>query len=248
MADLPSIAQRYNDIQVAANAPVTESLVRQGGSNDNFLLDLFGILDGETATAGVFADIINAFTLINSHQMTLVFTIPGNGLHAVGTFPTIPFIDFDFYTTSGRISQGAGRGPRDVFQHSVDGGPFTVPGGSIITPASTSNIGGQFGDATNKADDSGSVLGGSAGAPNSMNPALIDITGLNDPAQRLGQDAVLGVTGYESKMRQSAIQRSFTLSWRDGASHDVRVYTEGGTGVEVYLKYRLNAESQYLRF
>lgn len=98
MADLPSVTDRLNDTEIAANAPLTETLMRRVGSNINFLLDFLGISDGETSPSGDLNEFIAALTLMGTHTMDAqaTFTVE-TGVNAIGTFTTQKFVNQVFY-------------------------------------------------------------------------------------------------------------------------------------------------------
>jgi hypothetical protein len=52
MPNLISQANRLNDFEINNNKPITSGLLRRFGSSVNFLLDLVGANDGDTATSG----------------------------------------------------------------------------------------------------------------------------------------------------------------------------------------------------
>ncbi len=97
MADLPTIADRINDIEVSANAPLSESVNRRYGSNINFILDFLGVSDGETSPTGTLSDLSQAVALADSHTMDLQLNITANGLFSIGTFTQPKFLNQVFY-------------------------------------------------------------------------------------------------------------------------------------------------------
>lgn len=100
MADLPNFADRVNDVEVSANAPITESLHRKYGSNINFLLDFLGISDGETSPSGGLSDLATAVDLISNHtlDLQLQFTAvqPATDF-VIGTYNPIQFVNQIIY-------------------------------------------------------------------------------------------------------------------------------------------------------
>lgn len=108
MADLPVLADRVNDIEVSANAPITESLHRKYGSNINYLLDFLGVSDGDTTPSGALSDFSQALELVNSHTMSLEAstTTTATGVFNVGTFNKINFINRYFYFVVSNTSGG----------------------------------------------------------------------------------------------------------------------------------------------
>lgn len=101
MADLPTLADRLNDVEVSADAPLTETFFRRVGSNINFLLDFLGVTDGATSPSGDLQEFINAITTISGHTMDSQVTF---GLQAgvvnVGTFTTQKYVNQVFYLRS----------------------------------------------------------------------------------------------------------------------------------------------------
>lgn len=89
MADLPSIAQRLNDIEINNNAPVSSQTFRRKGSTINYILDFLGINNGSTLSgpnSGL--NIFSApqsfsysftFTNANAGQTINLFTFQGGG-------------------------------------------------------------------------------------------------------------------------------------------------------------------------
>jgi len=99
MADLPTVADRLNDTEITANAPLTETLMRRIGSNINFLLDFLGVSDGATAPSGSLNELAQAVDTIDNHTIDLQTTIlPGSsGTVSVGTFVLEKFVNQIFY-------------------------------------------------------------------------------------------------------------------------------------------------------
>lgn len=58
MANLTSIAQRLNDVEINNNAPVSSQTQRRVASSVNFLLDLVGAVDSATSTTGALGTIL----------------------------------------------------------------------------------------------------------------------------------------------------------------------------------------------
>ena len=100
MANLPTVANRLNDIEISSNGPQTESLWRRVGSNVNFLLDFLGVVNGETDPTGTLSDLSQAVELASTHTMDLQLTIPNgaaNGVFNIGTFTQKKFLNQIFY-------------------------------------------------------------------------------------------------------------------------------------------------------
>lgn len=88
MADLPSIANRLNDVEINNNAPVSSQTFRRVGSDINYLLDLVGANNGDTNPTGPLGIILRPvatitynYTLTNSPLNTdiTLFTFTGGG-------------------------------------------------------------------------------------------------------------------------------------------------------------------------
>ena len=100
MADLPTLADRVNDVEVSANAPITEALHRKYGSNINFLLDFLGVTDGETSPSGSLNDLAQAVETAANHTMDSQLVIAngaGNAVRTIGTFTQQRFLNQVFY-------------------------------------------------------------------------------------------------------------------------------------------------------
>lgn len=72
MADLVSLAQRLNDVEINNDAPVSSQTFRRVGSDINFLLDYLGIDNGDTLggpTTG-----LNVFSAVQSFSYSYTFT------------------------------------------------------------------------------------------------------------------------------------------------------------------------------
>jgi len=237
MADLPSIAQRINDIQVAANAPITESTQRTLGSDINFLLDFLGITNGETSTSGIISEFISALDTIRNHTMNLEFTHPGSGAHNIGTYTQIPYLDHVFWVESNSVTGNEPITSSGFSPHvSYDSGTtFKHINASLVTPSNTT-IGGT---------DSPKVAGTKTDYP------VASTDNATTQAYRQFSSIFFGNTGYEHRMRSSQWQEFGVVSWRD------MPVTTGGTVVKYfsnqsansykfYLSYRFNLESAFL--
>ena len=99
MADLPNFADRMEDTEIAANAPITETLMRKFGSNINFILDFLGVTDGSTSPSGSLSDLSQAVDTADNHIMDLQVTLPKGtaGFTNVGTFSREKFLNQVFY-------------------------------------------------------------------------------------------------------------------------------------------------------
>ena len=84
MADLPTIAQRLNDVEINNNAPVTSQTNRRIGSSINFLLDFLGVANGETTAAGALGKVGEAKQTITWAVTPQV--IPAGGFITLFTF------------------------------------------------------------------------------------------------------------------------------------------------------------------
>ncbi len=237
MADLPTVADRINDIEVSSNAPQTETLWRRIGSNINILLDAFGLADGDTSAAGDLNDLTIALSTIRAHTMTLQFTNPGNGLHTIGSFAQIPFVDFIFWAEDlgTDVSPGSGSGARLVPIISYDSGvSFKHINASKVTPSVTSV-------------SSSASLGKAGGTRSDYVPPT---TTPSAAAFDRFFDAALGIIGFEHRMRTEAWQVIATIDWRDmpaaAGSTVLDYYNEGAGTTKFYLQYKLNLESAFL--
>lgn len=237
MADLPTIADRLNDIEISASAPVTETLWRRFGSNINFILDFLGVSDGDTTASGDLSDFAQALSTIRSHTLALQFTNPSTGTHTIGSFAQIPFVDFVFLAEDldVPISPGVLSGSRIVPQVSYDSGvTFKHINASKVDPSSTTLV---ATTSAGKIDGTNSSYGGPTTTPSAA------------PFDQFF-DAAVGAMGFEHRMRLEAWRQFATISWRDmpaGAGTTVLKYTTTGPGaVKFYLKYQLNVESMFL--
>jgi len=64
MPNLISQANRLNDVEINNNKPVTSGVFRRIGSSVNFLLDLVGANDGDTATTGPLGTLLTSPEII----------------------------------------------------------------------------------------------------------------------------------------------------------------------------------------
>jgi hypothetical protein len=101
MALLPNLAKRLNDIEIAANAPLTESLMRKFGSNINLLLDFLGLADDSNSASGDLSDLVNAISFIQANPFSLQATInPVNALQTninIGTYTKQKYVNQIFH-------------------------------------------------------------------------------------------------------------------------------------------------------
>lgn len=225
MADLPSIADRVNDIEVAANAPLTESLFRKKGSDINLLLDFLGITDGSTAVTGVLADLLNAVVTVEGHSLTKQVAAPTNTTTVVGTYNQIKYVDRVFYARNeGFASDDAV--PR-AFMKQIDGGPIVDFNAARSTPSNTTTQIATFPEAI-------SILGTTG-----VEPPVLGQTNITTARKRFFDGAV-GSIGFESAMRSDEWAELGTLSWREfNNSAVVRTYHESGTA-HIYMAYKFN--------
>lgn len=88
MANLPSIAQRLNDVEINNNAPVSSQTMRRVGSDINYLLDLVGANNGDTNPTGPLGTILQptqnisfSTTIVSAQNNTDVpiFSFTGGG-------------------------------------------------------------------------------------------------------------------------------------------------------------------------
>lgn len=71
MANLPTIGQRLNDVEINNNKPVASQVFRRIGSNINFLLDFLSITDGSSSPGGgAFNQFSSPQSLTYSHTFT----------------------------------------------------------------------------------------------------------------------------------------------------------------------------------
>lgn len=232
MADLPTAAQRVNDIEVSANAVLSESVNRKYGSNINFLLDFLNVPDGSTdpSAIGNIGDFFNAINIVSAHTMSLELSYGGTGGPvAVGTYASVPFLNRVFYAES------FGGGPLaldfEKILKNVDGNGNVSVLASKATPPSTDT---GTGDGLNP-------VRGTQGAPD-QTPA---VGGAASPYSRYFSGG-LGVLGYEDRMRNSAWAKMCTLDWREGNSTVLSVVNTGQ--IDIYMAYELNFTSAPLSF
>lgn len=102
MANLPNQANRLNDIEVSASAPLTETLFRRLGSNINYILDFLGVSNGATSTAGALGAFVSALSLVENHNMNLLYTSITTGSNttssqSIGTLNSVKFVNQIIY-------------------------------------------------------------------------------------------------------------------------------------------------------
>lgn len=107
MADLPSIANRLNDVEINNNAPVSSQTFRRVGSDINYLLDYLGIDNGDTIGGPISG--LNVFSPVQSFTYTKTFTAADNGI-------AVPLFTF----------QGGGERPLSFFTRSSSFRSLTV--------------------------------------------------------------------------------------------------------------------------
>lgn len=77
MANLTSIAQRLNDVEINNNAPVSSQTQRRVGSDINYLLDYLGIINGATIGGPITG--LNVFSPVQSVSYSATYTNAGLG-------------------------------------------------------------------------------------------------------------------------------------------------------------------------
>ena len=249
MADLPSQANRMNDIEITANAAATESVFRRIGSNLNFLLDFLGVSNGSTSASGILSDFTSALSTVEGHTIALQANInAGLGTQSVGTYTPQKFVDRVFWMRRANSSTFASGGnPNDpiVLMKRIDGGSTVQWNAARNTPAS---IG------TTTVDDNSFSNFGTRGANierglNSIGEFFDSAGGLRDSTDpRLRWfDGGLGVIGYESQMRAAEWHRLGVLDYREATS-SAQVFSNPratGSGVvyQIYMSLELNLSS-----
>lgn len=236
MADLPNFADRMNDVEIAANAPLTETLMRKYGSNINLLLDFLGIADGTTSASGTLSDLINAVNFIDTNSMTqqASFTPGGPGTFSVGTYTQTKFVNQVFYihipSGSPAFTWGAGNNRMLV---NIDSGGNTEVAQSLAPVALTSTLNGYASDhqvayLVNQGRNTGVGSG---------DDQIRDFSKLLNVGD---WDAVTGPSATQS----SLLLPCFELDYRDsGASFDVLFQHPGstfnGVNIQIYRDFRL---------
>jgi len=101
MADLTPFADRMNDVEIQANAGLSETLMRRLGSNINFLLDFLGVSDGATTPSGSLNNLANAAATADAHIMDNVanFLVGGGSqvVEVLGNEPRQEFLNSVLY-------------------------------------------------------------------------------------------------------------------------------------------------------
>lgn len=246
MADLPTVTDHLNDIEIAANAPLTETLMRRLGSNINYLLDFLGIADGTTdpGSAAGLSDFFAAVNTINNHTITNVATTTGTGFTNIGTFTHKPFIDHVFLMrkASGPANVGhnqTGGSSLKLFKN-LDSLGRVAFNAAKTTPASTTPaLAGTINDfEIQNVLSTTSVFGG--GAVGAFNQ-IIDVT---SNARKAFNDGGLGTIGYQNVMRASEWVEVGTLSWREFSTNaGIEATSATFPSVQIWLAYRLNLQS-----
>jgi hypothetical protein len=126
MANLPSLAQRLNDIEINNNAPVSSQTNRRIGSDVNFLLDYLNVTDGQSV-AGPSAG-LNIFSPVQTISYSYTFS---------DADVNIPRVLYTF--------QGGGDRPLYFFKRdSQFREQFAYVGGNNFFPVSLVNVPAQF--------------------------------------------------------------------------------------------------------
>lgn len=259
MADLPSIANRLNDIEISANAPLTESLLRKIGSDINLLLDFLGINNGETQATGVLSDIINAIDLVAGHTLQLQSTLTGPG--SVGTYSKIPYVDRVFYNRGfGGISTDGLTSRADGFRRlikNIDGSGFinfianrSAPAPTVADNESVNDLtqlnfpnvlGTKSGGILKPGIDEAPPLGsGNPGGSTSVFRGGVN-PGIGGSTSYKG----LEFGGFESVMRGREWTELGVLSWREFPTDasSIVVNMQEFFNAQIYMAYRFNVES-----
>ncbi len=226
MADLPSVTDRLNDVEVAANAPLTETLMRRFGSNINFLLDFLGIADGSTTPSGDLNEFISALTLIGGHTMDsqAVFATEA-GVVNVGTFTTQKFVNQVFYLQTTTYTE-----------------PFNITQAGVFAPIINIDGGGNQSLPFFPTSDSGGEDRGTAG--DYQGSYLYQAS----PAERRFSK-VLNVGNVESPAVSGEILVPFAeIDYRDSGTNFQLLFNAGNSPLltcagTIYRAYRLNAGS-----
>lgn len=228
MADLPSIANRINDIEVAANAPITETLKRREGSSNNFLLDFLGIADGSTTAAGDLSDLIAAVGLCSGHTMDLQVSVPssGSGVVAttVGTYTPVKFVNQVFYYV---IRNNSGF---DLFGKTVNIGLNTT---FVLNGATLPVLADAFAATVN------------ANHTHTLDSAYTSRP--NNTTRRYSKHLSPGEYTADVTNGNFFLTPACVLDWRDGGTQTLTANLEVGVGnfsaIEVYRQYVLDIKS-----
>ncbi len=233
MADLPTVADRLNDTEITANAPLTETLMRRIGSNINFLLDFLGVTDGETTPSGALNDLAQAVELANTHTMDLQLSLPTgllNGVYNIGNGITNEkFLNQHFYLVfeGPAIFSAFSWGGTQNLTFGADGG-----GAVKLSDAKQGQIGGAVVDTT--------LLQGSQDAYiNSDDFLLKRFSKMVNTADNI---TIGTLAGGERVILPIGI-----IDYRDSTTDfDLNIVFSGytaATSIGVYREYRLNAGS-----
>lgn len=252
MANLPSIAQRINDIEVAANAPLTESLMRKKGSDINLLLDFLGITDGSTSATGLLSDFLIALATVDSHTISLEAVANfGAGTVSVGTYSPIRFVNRVFWARNSNGTQGfPTTGYMEFLMKQIDGGPLVNINAARVTPGNTSTStspglnGSIYGSRGVKGLENLYTTDRSTGTPN---PVFLENTKRlsSEPRYRY-QSGGLGTLGYENIMREGEWTKMGVLSWREFDT-SANIFTNPITNsYNVYMSYEFDLSSKPL--
>jgi hypothetical protein len=238
MADLPILADRVNDIEVAANAPVTETLMRRFGSNINYLLDFLGITDGSTTATGTLSDLAQAVELVTNHTMDLQLTVPTGQAwqtFAVGTFTSVPFVNQVFHY----VAQNTSGTPSGTYTETF--GDFGQVGSTYM---GVNWDAGGFRGPKGGLNTSGLTLGGLTDLGNVGN----GVDTIRTYSSQVGGDIdfIFNGIGNSSTFREKTVPMC-TLSWRDGTSAELVLQTDtlsiNFDNVKIYRQYVLDIQS-----
>jgi len=242
MADLPSIANRYNDVEVAANAPVTESLVRKGGSNDNFILDFLGAADGSTVAAGILSDLVNAVNLCDGHTMDQQISLPNSGtaatIQTIGTYTPVKYVNQVFYWV---LRNDSGFPNAAVNFNWGFGADYALLNGVNLNQHLVSDVTGTFGQ-----------VGGDRAADIDFNYDSFNINSSfaannQHTTRQFSKMINIGEYTYGVSNGGRMVVPICVLDWRDGGTQNLtmRLSTSYGnaSSVEIYRQYVLDIKS-----
>ena len=246
MANLPTLADRLEDLEVGANKPLTESLFRKFGSNINFLLDFLGVSDGETSPSGDIQDLANAINIISNHTMSLEATIngtAGNVNATIGTFNSIKYVNQVIIAScDAAIPQaqrfgnyGIGGGTNWFVTKRADGtGPVTLPANRL-----------------NKNPTHSILKNGNYAGAGSIDPTLTTV--YNDEKAFGGNDTNYGAIASDFRVPDDGATEWMQvgeLDWREANSWllQAKIANLPFTTINFYIAYQLNIESAGLIF
>jgi len=147
MADLPSVIDKLNDIEIGSGQPLTETLMRRFGSNINAIIDFLGL--GPGGGSSDLGDFLTAIDTVRNHTMELVIDFdaaPVSVFKQSPSFVQIPFVENYFVVEFTDFLTDDGDLPRVECGISVDGGPFNLRArentAGYITETGSPDIGG----------------------------------------------------------------------------------------------------------